>query len=104
MWDITEDQITTSTRLGGPSGSSSVFSLSSVDTFSPLTENKNGNCVIKVVVDNFSKLIGRYPARNTTSKDYFGAIIQGISNFLGYIRGLNVNDGGSQFTSKLAQD
>jgi len=48
----------------------------SVDTLGALKEDENENCLIKVIVDNFSKLIGLYPAKNTTSKDYFGALLQ----------------------------
>ena len=42
----------------------------SVDTLSPLKEDELGNRFIIVIVDNFSKLVGLYPARNTTSKEF----------------------------------
>ena len=44
----------------------------SLHTLGPLKEDENENCFIIVIVDNFSKLIGLYPARNT-SKEYLGA-------------------------------
>ena len=76
MWDMSEDQVSTITRLGGPSGTSFV------DTLGPLKFDKNGNSFIIVIIDNFSKLVGLYPAKNTTSKDYLGALLQ----YLGYLR------------------
>ena len=74
----------------------------SVDTLGPLKVDKNGNSFIIVIVDNFSKLIGLYPAKNTTSKDYLGALLQWVSIF-GVPKEIR-SDGGSQFTSKLATD
>jgi len=42
----------------------------SVDTLGPLKEEENGNSFVIVIVDNFSKLIGLYPAKSTTSKEF----------------------------------
>ena len=70
-----------------------------VDTFGPLKVDENGNSYIIVIVDNFSKLIGLYPTRNMTSKDYLG---QWVSIF-GVPKEIE-SDGGSQLTSKLAMD
>jgi hypothetical protein len=74
----------------------------SVDMLGPLKVDGNGNSFIIVIVDNFSKLIGLYPAKNTTSKDYLGALLQWVSIF-GVPKEIR-SDGGSQFTSKLATD
>ena len=74
----------------------------SVDTIGPLKVDENGNSFIIVIVDNFSKLIGLYPAKYTTSKDYLGALLQWVSIF-GVPKEIR-SDGGSQFTSKLATD
>ena len=54
----------------------SLFPLTSlsVDKLGPLKVDENGNSFIIVIVDNFSKLVGLYPAKNTTSKDYLGAL------------------------------
>jgi len=49
-----------------------------VDTLGPLPEDENGFSFIVVVVDNFSKFVGLYPARSTTSKDFIGALIQSV--------------------------
>ena len=49
-----------------------------VDTLDPLKEDELGNRFIIVIVDNFSKPVGLYPARNTTSKE-FVALLQWVS-------------------------
>ena len=72
----------------------------SVDSLGPLKVDENGNSYIIVVVHNFFKLIGLYPAKNTTSKDNVGALLQWVSIF-GVPKEIR-RDGGSQFTSKLA--
>ena len=46
----------------------------SVDTLGPLKEDESGNRFIIVIVDNFSKLVGLYPARNMTSKEFVRAL------------------------------
>ena len=48
--------------------------LLSVDSLGP--EDENGFSFIVVIVDNFSKFVGLYPARRTTSKDFIGALLQ----------------------------
>ena len=45
----------------------------SIDTLGPLPEDENGFSFIVVIVDNFSKFVGLYPAISTTSKDFIGA-------------------------------
>ena len=37
-----------------------------VDTLGPLLKDENGFSFIVVIVDNFSKFVGLYPARGTT--------------------------------------
>ena len=61
-----------------------------------------GGATKSVIVDNFSKFVGLYPTRSTTSKDFIGALMQwvGIFRIPKEIR----SDGGSQFTSKLSED
>jgi hypothetical protein len=46
----------------------------SVDTLGPLKEDESGNRFIIVIVDDFSKLVGLYPARNMTSKEFVRAL------------------------------
>ena len=41
-----------------------------------MKEDESGNCFIIVIVDNFSKLVGLYPAQNTTSKEFVRALLQ----------------------------
>ena len=53
----------------------------SVDTLGPLKEDDLGNRFIIVIVDNFSKLVGLYPARNTTSKEFVHTLLQWVSIF-----------------------
>ena len=53
----------------------------SVDTLGPLKEDKLGNRLIIVIVDNFSKLVGQYPARNKTFKEFVHALLQWVSIF-----------------------
>ena len=75
---------------------SSLTSLS-VDTLGPLKLDENGNSFIIVIVDNFSKLIELYPAKNTTSKDCLGELLQWVSIF-GVHKEIR-SDGGSQFAA-----
>ena len=53
-------------------------------------------------MDNFSKLVGLYPAQNTTSKEFVRALTQWVSIF-GIPKEIR-SDGGSQFTSQLLAD
>jgi len=53
----------------------------SVDTLGSLPEDENGFSFIVVIVDNFSKFVGLYPARSTTSKDFIGAFMQWVGIF-----------------------
>ena len=50
----------------------------SVDTLGSLKEDEldPGNRFIIAIVDNFSKLVGLYPARNTTSKEFVHTLLQ----------------------------
>ena len=74
----------------------------SVDTLGPLKEDELGNRIIIVIVDNFSKLVGLYPARSTTSKEFVHALLQWVSIF-GVPKEI-CTDGGSQFSSQLSSD
>ena len=42
----------------------------SADTLGPLKEDKLRNHFIFAIVDNFLKLVGLYPARNATPKEF----------------------------------
>ena len=57
---------------------------------------------IVVIVDNFSKFVGLYPARSTTSKYFIGALLQWVGIF-GVPKEIR-SDGGSQFMAKLSED
>ena len=57
----------------------------SVNTPGPLKEDENENCFIIVVVDNFSKLIGLYPAKKTPLRTILERLYNG-GRFLGYLR------------------
>ena len=59
---------------------------------------KNVNCIVIVIMDRFFKLIGLYPAKSTTSKEYVHALLQLVSIF-GVLKEIR-SDMGSQFTSK----
>ena len=74
----------------------------SVDTLGPLPEDENEFAYIVVIVDNFSKFVGLYSARSTTSNDFINAFMQwvGVFRVPKEIR----SDGGSQFTSKLSEE
>jgi hypothetical protein len=73
----------------------------SIDTLGPLPEDNDGFKYIVVIVDNFSKFVGLYACRNVTSEEYVKAMIQwvGIFGVPEQIR----TDGGSQYTSGMAQ-
>ena len=51
------------------------------DTLGPLKEEESGNRFIIVIVENFSKLVGLYPAQNTMSKEFVRALIQWVTIF-----------------------
>jgi hypothetical protein len=67
-----------------------------------LPEDDEGNKYIVVIVDNFSKFVGLYPAKSTTSEDYIRALIQWVGVF-GVPEEIRT-DGGTQFTSSMAKD
>ena len=54
----------------------------SVDTLGLLKEDESGHRFIIVIVDNFSELVGLYPAQNTTPKEFIYALLQGVSIFV----------------------
>ena len=74
----------------------------SVDTLGPLKEDELGNRFIIVIVEKFSKFVGLYPARRTTSKEDVHARLQWESVFGGpkEIRTYR----GSQFSSQLSSE
>ena len=92
-------------RFGGCSGPSLIsldpFTSLSVDTLSLLKEDQLENRFVIVIVDNFSKLVGLYPAQNTTSKEFVWTLLQWVS-ILGAkeIR----TDGGSHLTSQVSSN
>jgi hypothetical protein len=74
----------------------------SIDTLGSLPEDKDiSNRYIVVIVDNFSKLIGLYSAKNVNSVDYTRAFILwvGIFGVPDEIR----TDGGSRISLSMAQ-
>ena len=73
-----------------------------MDTLVSLKEDELGNRFIIVIVDNFLKLVGLYPARNTTSKEFVHALLQWVSIF-GVPKEIHTH-GASQFSSQLSSD
>jgi hypothetical protein len=74
----------------------------SVDTLGPLPEDENGNKYVILIVDDFSKFVGLYPTKSTTSEEFAMALVQWVALF-----GVPLQvrtDGGSQFNSKLSLD
>jgi hypothetical protein len=74
----------------------------SVDTLGPLPEDEFGNRYVVVILDNFSKFIGLYSATSTSTRDFVSALLKWIGIF-GLPKKIR-SDGGSQFTSNLAQE
>jgi hypothetical protein len=68
----------------------------SMDTLGPLPEDEYGNSYVVVIVDNFSKFMGLYPAKSTTSQEYVKSLMQwvGVFGVPAEVR----TDGGSQFS------
>ena len=58
--------------------------------------------LLSLLPHNFSKFVGLYPARITTSKDFIGALILWVG-ILGVPKKFR-SDCGSQFTSNLSKD
>ena len=56
----------------------SLLTSLSADTQGPLKEDENGNSFVIVIVDKFLKLIGLYPAKKTTSKEFIHALLQWV--------------------------
>jgi transposase InsO family protein len=75
---------------------------SSLDTLEPLPEDEFGNRYVVVILDNFSKFIGLYSATSTSTRDFVSALLKWIGIF-GLPKKIR-SDGGSQFTSNLAQE
>jgi Integrase zinc binding domain len=74
----------------------------SVDTLGPLPEDENGNKYVILIVEDFSKFVGLYPSRSTTSEEFSRALLQWVCVF-GVPKEIRT-DGGTQANSKLAVD
>jgi hypothetical protein len=74
----------------------------SVDTHDPLPEDENGNKHVILIVDDFSKFVGLYPSRSTTSEEFARALLQWVAVF-GVPTQIRT-DGETQFNSNLTKD
>ena len=83
MYNLSEDQIANrGDAIGHHIYHLDPLASLSVDTLGPLPEDENGFSFIVFIVNNFSKIVGLYPARRTTSKDNFiGALLQWVGIF-----------------------
>ena len=73
----------------------------SIDPLGPLPEDEFGMRYIILIVDNFSKFVGPYPAKNTSTLEF-------VKDFLSWVGIFGVpkilrSDGGSQFSSDMAE-
>ena len=77
-----------------------------MDTLGPLPEDENEFLFIVVIVDNFSKFVGLYPAKSKhVERIYRCSAPIGILGVTPNPRPKEIrSDGGSQFTSKLSED
>ena len=67
----------------------------SIDTLGPLPEDEFGMRYIILIVDNFSKFIGLYPAKNISTLEFVKAFLSWVGIF-GVPKILR-SDGGSKF-------
>jgi hypothetical protein len=74
----------------------------SLDTLGPLPEDELGNKYIIVIVDNFSKFVGLYPAKSTTALEAAQAFLKWIGIF-GVPKEIRT-DGETQFSAQLMED
>ena len=73
----------------------------SIDTLGPFPEDKSGMRHIILIVDNFSKFVGLYPANSTSTLEFEKAFLSWVG-IIGVPKTLR-SDRGSQFTSNMAQ-
>ena len=53
----------------------------SIDTLGPLPEDEAGMRYIILIVDNFSKFVGLYPANSTSTRDFVKAFLSWVGIF-----------------------
>jgi len=73
----------------------------SIDTQGPLPEDDSGMRYITLVVDNFSKFDGLYPANSTSTLEFIKPFLSCV-DIVGVPRPLR-SDGGYQCTSNMVQ-
>ena len=73
----------------------------SIDTLVPLPEDESGMRYIILIADNFSKFLGLYPANSISTLEFIKAFQSWVGIF--GVRKTLRSDGGSQFTSNMAQ-
>ena len=73
----------------------------SIDTFGPLPEDEFGMRYIILIVDNFSKFVGLYPEKNTSTLEFVKAFLSWVGIFS--VPKILRSDGGSQFSSDMAE-
>ena len=73
----------------------------SIDTLGPLPEDESRIRYIILIVDNFSRFVGLYPANSTSTLEFIKAFLSWVGIF-GVPKTLR-SEGGSQFTSNMAQ-
>ena len=72
-----------------------------IDTLGSLPEDEYGMRYIILIVDNFSKLVGLYPAKNTSTLEFVKAFLSWVG-IVGVPKILR-SDGESQFSSDMAE-
>ena len=106
MHHLSEDQVAEAGRLGrlGRFSGSPLYSITplqalSVDTrLGPLPEDEYGMHNIILIVDNFSKFVGLYPAKTALTLEFVRAL-----SYLGLEFLVPSIFGGSQFSSEMAE-
>ena len=74
----------------------------SIDTLGPLPEDEIGMQYTILILDNFSKFVGLYPAKNTSTLEFVKAFLPSWVGIFGVPKILR-SDGGSQLSSDMAE-
>lgn len=86
--------------MGAPKTAKRPWQLVSIDFLGPFVRSKNGNTMLIVAIDWFSKFVVLQPVRQATSKSVIKFLENNIFCVFGACQRL-VSDNGTQFTSKF---
>lgn len=89
--------------MGAPKTAKRPWQLISIDFLGPFVRSKNGNTMLIVAIDWFSKFVLLQPIRQATSRSVIKFLENQVFSIFGACQRL-VSDNGTQFTSRMFKD